>query len=109
MGYSLCYQSLIHLVCLSVSLALEPSIGDVRLATSSRSESKLTGTVEIYYNDGLHGGRWGRVCAHGPHTSTADVICRQMGYSSGDLNVYEVETREREATSRVQVGSTFNL
>ena len=56
----------------------EPSIGDVML-----SDSQGTGTVLIYFTDGIHKPQWGTICAKQSLPNTAKVVCRQLGQSDG--------------------------
>ena len=37
-----------------------------------------TGLIEIY-----HGGRWRPICSHGFSRNEAQVVCKQLGYTSG--------------------------
>ena len=74
-------------------------------------EGSVNGTVEIYYDDGVHGPQWGYMCESYALKFTAEVVCRQLGYSDGNLNQHEVHSHENEGqilrqttTNRVQVG-----
>ena len=62
----------------------------------------MRGTVQIYYDDGIHGPQWGYVCKSSALGSTAQVVCHQLGYSGGHLNVYEAQPQENEATELLQ-------
>lgn len=64
----------------SSTIELEPSIGDVML---SDWDGRGTGTVYIYFTDGIHKPQWGTICAKSSLPNTAKVICRQLGRSDG--------------------------
>lgn len=90
---------------LNYMFSLEPSIGDVRLVNPSFSNGYVHGTVEIFYDDGVHGPQWGRVCGSNSLSGAANVVCRQLGYSSGKRNLPQ---SHNEGTNRsVQVGGVL--
>ena len=62
-----------------ISFPLVCTTGVVRLAGSSLT---YEGRIEICVNN-----TWGTVCDYGFDSSDARVVCRQLGYSSG--NIYQ--------------------
>ena len=52
----------------------QPYSGEIRLVGGTTMSE---GHVEIYFN-----GKWGRVCSDNVNDDAANVICRQLGYTS---------------------------
>ena len=106
----------IHLYTYTNSQYPAPSVGDVRLVNYNCYEDSVNGTVEIYYDDGVHGPQWGYMCESYALKFTAEVVCRQLGYSDGNLNQHEAHSQENEGqilrqttTNRVQVGRHIDM
>ena len=57
------------------------SEGDVRLMTG-RTVSEISGRVEVY-----HRGQWGTVCSDVFNNMTSRVVCRQLGFVNGFVNL----------------------
>ena len=74
-----------HVVLMNnIFLLLETSIGDVKL---SDLDTQGTGTVNIYFTDGIHTPQWGTICGKKSLPNVAKVVCRQLGYSDGDKSL----------------------
>ena len=71
-----CYY--VH-VKMFISFSLGCTTGVVRLTGSSNANRRI---VEICVNN-----TWGTVCDNGFDNNAASVVCRQLGYSSG--NIYQ--------------------
>lgn len=76
------------LICILTTAPSPPqncTNGDIRLVGGSVQSE---GRVEMCYNE-----QWGTICgANGDFTTYSHVICRQLGYSPYDANVYYYAT-----------------
>ena len=67
-----------HFIVLTFLLFLaEPVEGTIRLAGS---QLDYMGRVEVYHNH-----QWGSVCGFQWDRSDAEVVCRQLGFDTGNV------------------------
>ncbi|XP_013413091.1 deleted in malignant brain tumors 1 protein-like [Lingula anatina] len=59
--------------------------GDLRLINSSNA---YEGRLEIFYS-----GRWGRVCDYGWDWTSANVACKQLGFTGAHTHVFNMSPR----------------
>ncbi|XP_013413161.1 scavenger receptor cysteine-rich type 1 protein M130 [Lingula anatina] len=62
-----------------------PGDGDLRLVNTSNA---YEGSLEIQY-----GGRWGRVCGYGWDLTSANVACKQLGFTGAHTPISNMSTR----------------
>lgn len=67
----------------------EPTVGDVRLVNRVERENETTGKLLFFAGEYM---KWGYVCDDMFSTEAATVACRQLGYSSGHVDITHDES-----------------
>lgn len=71
------------MVQFNLDLSFIPSLGDLCVDPLSTSEDALHGLVSIYFGDNRERPRWGSICHNSIDKAVGNVMCRQLGYTSG--------------------------